>query len=265
MKFTKLSTLFIVAVIMNACILTGCTKVDVKEDTRGDVKAGDSNTSSTSFVDDNSMLSQAYETNQELSADQKALEEQTRRDEIAQQYSIYEEFGLQYETEQDRFFYNGQMVRYFSDLISEDNTNGFFYKEGVIDLEPVRSTSGNLTGLKQASDTEFTARTKKQEELEADFYGAGVIDSNECYEMGETNVRDDSLDAYLDYGVSYDSTTKKWIYNKKQIHSFYDEDVITFVDIDVTDGVDLKVVRNTKGKIDKLIEMSNEEVFKLFN
>ncbi|QQR29485.1 hypothetical protein I5Q82_15810 [Acutalibacter muris] len=68
---------------------------------------------------------QAVETNQELSDEERAQEEKVRREEIAEQYSIYNEFGLSYDKDKDRFLYDGNIVRYFNDTISEDSTNAF--------------------------------------------------------------------------------------------------------------------------------------------
>ena len=93
----------------------------------------------------------------------RAKAEQERRAEIAEKYSIYAPYGMTYDTEKDRFFYNGQVVRYFKDQISSNETNGFSYDDSVIDVEPIRDESGTLTGLKQSSDADFNAHTKEQE------------------------------------------------------------------------------------------------------
>ena len=81
---------------------------------------------------------------------------------------------MTYDTEKDRFFYNEQVVRYFKDQISSNETNGFSYDDGVIDVEPIRDEAGTLTGLKQSSDADFNARTKEQESLKAELEKAGI-------------------------------------------------------------------------------------------
>ena len=68
---------------------------------------------------------QAYENDEVLSSEEQAKAEQERRAEIAEKYSIYEPYGMTYDTEKDRFFYNEQVVRYFKDQISSNETNGF--------------------------------------------------------------------------------------------------------------------------------------------
>ena len=97
---------------------------------------------------------QAYENDEVLSSEEQAKAEQERRAEIAEKYSIYEPYGMTYDTEKDRFFYNGQVVRYFKDHINSkehinsNETNGFSYDDGVIDVEPIRDEDGTLNGSK---------------------------------------------------------------------------------------------------------------------
>ena len=109
---------------------------------------------------------------------------------------------MTYDTEKDRFFYNGQVVRYFKDQINSNETNGFSYDDGVIDVEPIRDEDGTLTGLKQSSDADFNARTKEQEALKAELEKAGITAGSGSFEQGDPNYRDDSLDAFCINGMS---------------------------------------------------------------
>ena len=175
-------------------------------------------------------------------------------------YSMYEPYGMTYDQEKDRFFYNGQMVRYFKDQVSAENTNSFFFEDGVVDVEPIRDTNGTLTGLKQSSDADFKARTEKQEEIKAEFAAAGITGNSGSFEMGDPNYRDDSLDAYTAFGVSYDQSTQKWMYDGKIIHILYDADHNTYCDSSADDGINLKVVRDKSGNIEKLMETEAQEL-----
>ena len=192
--------------------------------------------------------------------EEQAKAEEVRRAEIAEQYSIYEAYGMTYDKEKDRFFYNGQMVRYFKDQVSAENTNSFFFEDGVVDVEPIRDTNGTLTGLKQSSDADFKARTEKQEEIKAEFNAAGITGNSGSFEMGDPNYRDDSLDAYTAFGVSYDQSTQKWMYDGKIIHILYDADHNTYCDSSASDGINLKVVRDKSGNIEKLMETEAQEL-----
>lgn len=78
--------------------------------------------------------------------------------------------------------------------------------------------------------------------------------------MGDPNYRDDSLDAYTAFGVSYDPITQKWMYDGKIIHILYDADHNTYCDAGASDGINLKVVRDKNGNIETLTETDIQEL-----
>ena len=180
-------------------------------------------------------------------------DEAVRRAEVAQQYAVYEPYGMSYDVEKDRFFYAGQMVRYFKDTVSADETNGFYFADGVIDVEPVRETGGALIGLKQSSEEEFANRTQQQQQMDAEFAAAGVSGESGSVELGDLFLPDDSLNDYRSFGVSYQASTGHWMYEGQPIHILYDEDHYTFCDNGVSDGVSLTVSRDAGGNIERLV------------
>ena len=216
--------------------------------------------SSDTLYSNSSSTAQAYESDEVISSEEQAKAEEIRRSEIAEQYSIYEPYGMTYDQEKDRFFYKSQMVRYFKDQISPENANSFFYEDGVVDVEPIRDANGSLTGLKQSSDADFNARTEKQKELKEEFDAAGITGNSGSFELGDPNYRDDSLDAYTAFGVSYDQPTQKWMYDGKPIHIIYDADHDTYCDNGISDGINLKVIRDKNGNIEKLVETAAQEL-----
>lgn len=129
---------------------------------------------------------------------------------------------MTYDKEKDRFFYDGQVVRYFKDQVNAENANSFFFEDGVVDVEPIKDANGTLTGLKQSSDADFKARTEKQEEIKSELAAAGITGNSGSFELGDPNYRDDSLDAYATFGISYDKTSDNWMYDGKIIHILYD-------------------------------------------
>lgn len=203
---------------------------------------------------------EAYESDEVISPEEQAKTEEIRRAEIAEQYSIYEPYGMTYDKEKDRFFYNGQIVRYFKDQVSAENTNSFYFDDGIVDVEPIRDVNGTLTGLKQSSDVDFKARTEKQEEIKAEFDAAGITGDSGSFELGAPNYRDDSLDAYAAFGISYDKASDNWMYEGKAIHIFYDADHNTYCNNGIIDGINLKVIRDKNGNIEKLVETEAQEL-----
>ncbi len=79
----------------------------------------------------------------------------------------------------------------------------------------------------------------------------------------DPNYRDDSLDAYTEFGVSYDKTSNHWMYDEKPIYILYDKErytFCTFCDKGVSDGVCLNVVRDKGGNIEKLVSVDKREL-----
>ena len=215
-----------------------------------------SDTSSSNFT------AEAYENNEAISSEEQAKDEETRRNEIAEQYSAYEPYGMTYDKENDRFSYDGQTVRCFKDQVSS---------AGHARLVLLRwrrcgrgrrleTVNGTLTGLKQSSDADFKARTERQEEIKAEFDAAGITGNSGSFEMGDPNYRDDSLDAYTAFGVSYDKTSDNWMYEGKVIHIFYDAGHNTYCDNGASNGINLKVIRDKNGNIEKLVETEAQEL-----
>ncbi|RHS35789.1 hypothetical protein DWV55_07650 [Butyricicoccus sp. AF10-3] len=98
----------------------------------------------------------------------------------------------------------------------------------MIDVEPIRDESGTLTGLKQSSDADFNAHTKEQEALKTELEKAGITAESGSFEQGDPNYRDDSLDAYAEFGVSYDKTSNHWMYGEKLSISFMTRNITLF-------------------------------------
>lgn len=98
--------------------------------------------------------------------------------EIAKLVAEYEAFGVTYDAEKDQWYFNGEEVRYFRDVLTsngESLTSGKFRGEmrtlgsgvGTIDIYTVRDYShlnsenhGTLTGIEKYSQEEFDEHTQ---------------------------------------------------------------------------------------------------------
>lgn len=228
----------------------------------------------------------AYSTNTPTFAqEQEKLNRQPKED-TAKKYAIYEKYGLTYDKQTDSFYYDGKLVRYFSDKLAADGTyNSFTRTNGVVDLKAVRNTDYELTGITPVSQEIFDKHTEsiknaqmsnKQgaaqenssvkkisaassaEEHNGNDTGDIVNGPTNASSEGDPNYVDTSLNAYLNYGVSYDKTNKQWLFDNKPIHYLNDGDNATFVDNRnhaTKNGVSLKVIRKANGEIDKLVKI----------
>lgn len=245
----------------------------------------------------------AFESSIVLSSEEIAKQEQKRKEETSKKYAVYSKYGLTYNQEKDRFFYNGQLVRFFADKLDENGYyNSFSYTDGAVDLRGVRNAKYALVGIEPVSQEEYDQRTAKiqassknlfeaiqenaddglnntacvaveADELSIDISyaiqeGDSLNNGSATREVGAPNYENNSLSAYTKQGVYFDKEKKVWMYKDRPIHLFYDEEYKTFVDnnsLALKDGLSLKVVRNTNGGIEKLSEMTEMEVNALFN
>lgn len=76
-------------------------------------------------------------------------------------YSVYEKYGLLYEDENDRYTYNGSVVRFFNDPIAGASFTNFF--TGAVDIEAVYDEENNLIGIKECSKEVYDRHTQKYE------------------------------------------------------------------------------------------------------
>ena len=266
MKKLSLKIFTLTTVLCISAASSGCTanaaaakKAD-KQTAASSTTLEQAHNSGDTFSSNPASTAEAYESDKVVSPEEQAKAEESRRSEIKEQYSIYEPYGMGYDTDKERFFYNGQMVRYFKDQVSADSINSFFFEDGIIDVQPIRDTNGTLTGLKQSSDADFKARTEKQKEIKSEFDAAALSINSGSFELGDPNYHDDSLEDYTAFGVYYDQDTKKWIYDGKVIRFLYDDGFNIYCDYGVNDGIGIKVIRDENGSIKNLAETEAEKL-----
>ena len=67
-------------------------------------------------------------------------------------------------------------------------------------------------------------------------------------------------DSYTTFEISYDKISDNWIYDGKIIHILYDADYNTYCDNSANNGINLKVVRDKNGNVEKLVETEAQEL-----
>lgn len=150
----------------------------------------------------------------------------------AEQFKIYEPFGLVYKADKEELYYNGQAVRWFEDYypVGDEGQAGmdFFNENGTVDVYAVRSfhslvraddgsfdPSGELIGLKECSEQEFAARNVDAIKNPAPITATTgeSMSPEEFQEMAKE---------YESFGVTYDAKEDQWYFNGEKVCYFRD-------------------------------------------
>lgn len=205
---------------------------------------------------------QAYSTETVITQQEQAELKRQQTAELTKQFAVYTDYGLIYEPKTDSLYYDGKLVRRFSDKTNADNQYiAFVRSNDGIDLRAERNSSYELTGIKEVSQEEYNKNTQS-------IKAASSV--NGAYEQGDPNndFNKDLLKDYLEFGISYNKDSKHWFYNDKPIYFFTDNDKITYLDGSVDtahNGIAIQVIRNSNGQIDNLTKITKSQVDELMN
>lgn len=80
--------------------------------------------------------------------------------------SVYEQYGLTYDEGKDGWYYDGKLVGLFVDKNGRGIT--ILSKDGEVHLKVIRDEAGNLIGLSELTDEEYTAILSEMEKIRED-------------------------------------------------------------------------------------------------
>ena len=109
MKKQKITNLLLTMALCASAVLSGCaasaaSQTEPNQSTTSSTPFEEAKDSGTPISSDEASSVQAYENDEVLSSEEQAKAEQERRAEIAEKCSIYEPYGMTYDTEKDRLF-----------------------------------------------------------------------------------------------------------------------------------------------------------------
>lgn len=78
-----------------------------------------------------------------------------RTDKIANEYSIYEKYGLTYEKDEDMFYYDGKTVKSFFDKKDDNSYFLFTRPNGLVNIKAIRNEANDLVGIIKISKKEY--------------------------------------------------------------------------------------------------------------
>lgn len=179
-----------------------------------------------------------------------SVTQENRAAEQAVDLSIYEEYGMSYDTSTGKYYYAGEQVRFFYDAVAGVSFNNF--RTGKVDIE-AEYEHGTLTGLKYSSQEDYEMRSVRYSD---------IINSttSPAPNVPQENNAQNTLNSYTQYGLYYSNGI--WEYNSEQVRTLIDNNYIYFSD---NDGVNLQLIRNNDGSFKQFNVLTNEEAGEMLN
>ena len=150
-------------------------------------------------------------------------------------YSVYEPYGLLYDSQNRCYTFNGSTVRYFNDPAAGASFTNYF--TGTVDIEAEYDAKNVLIGIKECSKEVYDYHDKKQ----AAFSKAGRTDTT--VQSGTQSPETQWFKDYEVYGISYNAENRSWYYGDERIKVLIDSEKKLVYQTDES-GIYLSVVRN---------------------
>ena len=185
--------------------------------------------------------------------------EQQRRDDIVRIFDEYLPFGLVYNRERDRLYFEGELVRYFEDIISEWRFRKWPSEDGVVDVFAVRDEYGLLIGVQAFTQEDFDGRN-----LSGSTFAFQYTISNNPADTWRTNTRREdnpALDSsirnsiartyavYEPFGLIYNRESDWFYFNGESIDYFEDYALGRWSGTYREGGLNIHAVRDTDGNL----------------
>lgn len=152
--------------------------------------------------------------------------EQREREETAQIFKPYESYGLVYNEKENRLYFNGGLVRYFEDIVSDDYYIKWPNHNGTADVYAKRDASGKLAGVSPFSKQAFSDRTPSLENAVCDLEISNTISMNgytdDVDEMVQERISEE-YGVYRQYGLIYDMESERLYYEGELVGYFEDK------------------------------------------
>lgn len=160
-------------------------------------------------------------------------QEHRKREEIVDIFETYEPYGLVYDKEKDRLYYNGELVRYFEDIVNADHYLKWPNLDGKVDVYTKRNASGALVSVNTFRQQEFSDRTPSLEsaiyELEiCDLETANTISCDGYTAEVEETVKEriaEEYEVYQQYGLTYNQERDRLYYGGELVGYFQDKQI----------------------------------------
>lgn len=192
-----------------------------------------------------------------LFSTRRASSNQQKREEIASIFEVYQQYGLTYNKKDDRLYYNNELVRYFEDIVNEDNYKEWPHKDGTVDVYAVRNESGKLVGVEPFDQQAFADRTPLMKdsiyELQITQSISNSVDgyTKDIEEQVKYSI-ESAYEIYQPYGLTYDRESDRLYYEGELVGYFEDKELAhTFGPFDDSEII-IYALRDKQGKLEGL-------------
>lgn len=177
-----------------------------------------------------------------------AQAEQRERKEIAQIFRPYQSYGLIYNEQENRLYYNGELVRYFEDIVSANYYLKWPSQNGTVDVYAERNASGELTGVNPFSQQEFSDRTPSLKTAICELEISNTIDgyTGDVEKMVKERIAE-AYEVYRQYGLTYDRESDRLYYNGELVGYFEDKQINHFFGPFEDSPIKIAAVRDENG------------------
>ncbi|QUH29972.1 M56 family metallopeptidase [Vallitalea guaymasensis] len=199
--------------------------------------------------------------------------EDKRIEKIKQDSAIYEKFGLTYNEDEDKFYYNNKTVKCFFDKLSDEKNYYFIIRpSGELNLKALRNKNNELIGITLVSKHEvekiFGSTESNQipvPKQEDKSISDNIVEENKDNKPTDKIANEYSL--YEKYGLTYEKDEDMFYYDGKTVKSFFDkkDDNSYFLFTRPNGLVNIKAIRNEANYLVGIIKVSKKEYDNLFN
>lgn len=182
---------------------------------------------------------------------------QRQKKEYAEILEVYAPFGLLYNEKENRLYYEGELVRYFEDIISTEHYLKWPNPNGAVDVYAERNASGELTGIKLFNQQEFLDRTTSLKTAGHDLEITINIDgyTSDVEEMVKERISEE-YEIYRQYGLTYDIDSDRLYYDGELVGYFEDKEIKHYFGPFDDSEIQIYAIRDDNGDLSGL-DVSN--------
>lgn len=166
-----------------------------------------------------------------------------------------------YKEKENRLYYDGELVRYFEDIVSSDYYLKWPSQNGTVDVYAERNASGALTGVNPFDQQEFSDRTSSLQTAICELEISNTIDgyTGDVENMVKERIAE-AYEVYRQYGLTYDRESDRLYYNEELVGYFEDRRISHFFGPFEDSTIKIYAIRDKDGVLTGLdVDLNNDD------